>query len=154
MSRLLLCLALILSAAQIGCGSGDDGHHLPPPGDGDADSDADADTDGDADGDSQCIVDDDGDGYGVGIGGGCLGTDCDDNDPSAWDDCSSCPEGIARKTCPCFGTEDPVECHSSDLYEDTHGRLRCKVGQMFCEDGEEPETFTWGLCQFPDGTSE
>jgi len=144
MPRFLIVLGLLLASLQVACGDGDTSHP-PGPGDGDADADADSDGDGDSDHEPYCY-DLDEDGYGVGNDGGCLGLDCDDYDDSVWDDCSSCPAGLARESCPCFGTEDPVPCHSDELYEDEHGRLRCLTGLMYCEAQADPETFIWGDC--------
>lgn len=115
----------------------------PPPGDGDADADSDGDGDGDA---GECFDDSDGDGYGVLCP---AGEDCNDLDPERHDDCSSCRPGIPQLDCPCFGTEDPVECESEKLYYDEHGRLRCRKGLQSCVANVEaaPDTgFAWTDC--------
>lgn len=150
MLRLLMALAMSLSVG-VGCG-GEDAHRIPPGGDGDADSDADGDGDTDADGDGDSDVcspdwDWDGDGYGPLCD---LGEDCDDNDPAIHEGCTAeCREGVPGNDCPCFGTEDPFECHSRDLYRDEHDRLRCRVGLMTCVENAEasPDTgYAWTAC--------
>ena len=145
MLRLLMALAIGFFSS-FGCGGDDTGHHPPPPGDGDADADTDADADADGDADPECFADYDGDGYGPNCP---AGEDCNDNDPERHDDCSSCRPGIPQLGCDCFGTEDPFDCHSQELYDDGHGRLRCRVGKQYCSEdvGGTSETgFAWGEC--------
>ncbi len=151
MLRWSIVLAMSLSVVP-SCGGEDADYRPPPPGDGDADSDADG--DGDADGGVEpngCMDDTDGDGYGVRCP---AGPDCNDLDPNRHDDCSRCFPGIPQENCPCFGTEDPVTCESTRLYEDEHGRLRCRQGQQFCRENPDiaPETgFAWSECLNDEG---
>jgi hypothetical protein len=146
MLRLLTVPALGLSLL-LGCSGEDNGYRPPPPGDGDADSDGDGDTDADGGWQrGQCADDTDGDGFGVLCP---AGEDCNDIDPERHDDCSTCRPGIPQENCPCSGTEDPVSCESKRLYEDEHGRLRCRKGLQLCQENPDaaPETsFAWTEC--------
>lgn len=148
MSLVRLCWALLALLAAA-CSGGDGSRPPPIGGDGDADADSDADSDGDsdADADEDCI-DYDGDGYGLRCD---VGADCDDSDPGAWDDCTDCGPGSTRESCPCAGVEDPVDCHSDELFLDERtGRWRCRTGTRFCED-QEDETYAWGECIYDGG---
>jgi hypothetical protein len=132
-------------ASLLGLSCSSDSTH-PPPGVIDGDADSDTDTDTDADGDADCVDYDD-DLHGINCD---AGPDCDDADPTVFDDCSTCTTGAVRESCPCVGTEDPSECHSDQLFEDEHGRLRCKIGERACQDPEGDGSYVWSECILSD----
>jgi hypothetical protein len=84
---------------------------------------------------------DDADGDGYGVGDLCLGTDCDDDDASAWaeEDCRArCDDDPTLAGCPCDAAEPDV-CYSGPA--GTSGTGPCRSGVRACERG------VWSACE-------
>ncbi len=87
-------------------------------------------------------VDEDGDGYGLGLD--CLGPDCDDDDPLAWDNCSTCAvKLLPRRLSKLFSIIRPVRLFL----------FRAPDGMQFAKDTPIvfPDEAAEALFQFPLG---